>query len=94
MPELKPTTTDWRKTILSANVTLREVINCMNTSSLRIALIVKERNELEGTISDGDIRRGLLNGLALDSPIGSVMNRNALVVPSTMGREMVLQLMV
>jgi len=94
VPELKPTTTDWRKTILSANVTLREVINCMNTSSLRIALIVKERNELEGTISDGDIRRGLLNGLALDSPIGSVMNRNALVVPSTMGREMVLQLMV
>jgi len=92
--ELKPSTTDWRKTILSANATVREVIACMNVSSLRIVLIVNEGNELDGTVSDGDIRRGLLKGLTLDSPIDSVIHRGALVVPPTMGRDMVLQLMV
>ena len=92
--ELKPSVPDWRKTILSSSATLREVIKCMNLSSLKIVLIVKERYELEGTISDGDIRRGLLKGLTLDSPIDSVINRSALVVPSTVGREMILQLMV
>jgi dTDP-glucose pyrophosphorylase len=92
--ESRQSTTDWRKTILSANATLREVIDCMNLSSMRIVLIVNERNELYGTISDGDIRRGLLKGLSLDSPIDTVIHRRALVVPSTVGREMVLQLMV
>ena len=49
---------------------------------------------LEGTICDGDIRRGLLKGLDLNSPIASVIHRNALVVPPEMARGLVLQLMV
>jgi NDP-sugar pyrophosphorylase family protein len=36
----------------------------------------------------------LLKGLDLNSPIASVIHRNALVVPPEMGREMVMQLMV
>jgi NDP-sugar pyrophosphorylase family protein len=56
--------------------------------------VVNESGEIEGTISDGDIRRGLLKGLDLNSPITNVIHRNALVVPPEMGREMVMQLMV
>lgn len=84
----------WRKAILPAAATVQEVIRNMNTSSLRIVLVANERGELEGTISDGDIRRGLLKGLDLNSPIESVIHRGPLVVPPAMGREMVLQLMV
>lgn len=84
----------WRKGILPLNSTLRDVIGNMNMSSLRIVLVVNARDELEGTISDGDIRRGLLRGLDIDSPIESVVHRGALVAPPNMGRDMVLQLMV
>jgi len=56
-------------------------------------MVVNDLGELEGTISDGDIRRGLLKGLDLSSPIASVIHRNALVVTPEMGREVVLQLM-
>lgn len=56
--------------------------------------MVNAAGELEGTISDGDIRRGLLKGLGLTSPITNVIHRNPLVVPPDMGREMVKQLMV
>ena len=56
-------------------------------------MVVNHLGELEGTISDGDIRRGLLKGLDLNSPITSVIHRNALVVTPEMGREVVLQLM-
>lgn len=89
-------TTDnrWRKAVLPASATVQEVISNMNMSSLRIVLIANECGELEGTVSDGDIRRGLLKGLALSSPIESVIHRGALVVPPTLGRDMVLQLMV
>jgi dTDP-glucose pyrophosphorylase len=84
----------WRKAILSARATVQDVISNMNMSSLRIVLVLNEQGQLEGTVSDGDIRRGLLDGLTLKSPIESVIHRGAQVVPPTMGRDMVLQLMV
>ena len=49
--------------------------------------------KLEGTISDGDIRRGLLRGLDLNSPIESIVYRNPMVVSPDQGRETVRQLM-
>lgn len=61
---------------------------------MQIVVVVNERGELEGTISDGDIRRGLLKGLDLNSSIESIIHRNALAVPPELGREMVTQLMV
>jgi len=60
---------------------------------MKIVVVVNARGELEGTISDGDIRRGLLKGLDFNSPIESIIHRNALVVPPVLGRETVMQLM-
>jgi dTDP-glucose pyrophosphorylase len=84
----------WRKAILPAQATIQQVISNLDQVAIKIVLVVDEAGGLEGTISDGDIRRGLLNGLDLKSPITNVIHRNALVVPPEMGREMVKQLMV
>ncbi len=84
----------WRQAILPAHATIEQAIRNLDQVALKIILVVNERMELEGTISDGDIRRGLLKGLDLNSLISSVIHRNALVVPPEMGREMVMQLMV
>ena len=35
-----------------------------------------DQKRLLGTLTDGDIRRGLLNGFSLDSPVELLMNRN------------------
>ena len=84
----------WRKAILPPNATVQEAIRNLNFVSIKIVLVVNETGELEGTVSDGDIRRGLLKGLDINSLITSVIHRNALVVHPEMGREMVMQLMV
>ena len=84
----------WREAILPARSTIEQAIRNLDQVSIKIVLVVNEKGELEGTISDGDIRRGLLKGLDLNSPIASVIHRNALVVPLEIGREMVMQLMV
>jgi dTDP-glucose pyrophosphorylase len=84
----------WRKAILPAHSTIQQAIRNLDQVAIKIVLVVNEADELEGTISDGDIRRGLLKGLDLNSPIASLIHRNALVVPPEMGRDMVLQLMV
>lgn len=84
----------WRLAILPLNSTIQQAIQTLDRSALRIILVVNEGDGLEGTISDGDIRRGLLRGLDFASSISSVIHRNALVVPPEMGRDMVMQLMV
>lgn len=84
----------WRKAILPSHATIHQVIRNLDEVAIKIVLVVNETGELEGTISDGDIRRGLLKGLDLNSPITNVIHRNSLVVPPEMTRDMVMQLMV
>lgn len=84
----------WQQAILPARSTIEQAIRNLDQVAIKIVLVVNEKGELEGTISDGDIRRGLLKGLDLNSPIASIIHRNALVVPPEMGRELVMQLMV
>lgn len=83
----------WRDAILPVDATIQEAISNLDQVGIKIIMVVDEAKELLGTISDGDIRRGLLKGLHLDSPITEVIHRNAFVVPPEMGREMVMQLM-
>jgi dTDP-glucose pyrophosphorylase len=83
----------WRKAILPPDAIIQEAISNLDRVAIKIVLVVNAAGELEGTISDGDIRRGLLKGLDLNSSITNVIHRNALVVPPEMGREMVMQLM-
>jgi dTDP-glucose pyrophosphorylase len=84
----------WRDAILPANSTIQQAIRNLDQVAIKIVLVVNEINELVGTISDGDIRRGLLKGLDLNSSITKVIHRNPLVVPHGMERELVKQLMV
>jgi len=84
----------WRKAILPANATIEQAIRNLIEVSKRIVLVTNEAGVLEGTLSDGDIRRGLLKKLDLNSPIASIIRRNPLVVPPELERELVMQLMV
>ena len=83
----------WRRAILPVDSTIQQAILNLDQVAIKIVIVVNPAGELQGTISDGDIRRGLLKGLDLSSPIVSVIHRNAFVVPPEMGREMVMQLM-
>lgn len=84
----------WRKAILPRSATIGEVIHALDVVAFKIVLIANAEGVLEGTVSDGDIRRALLRGQDLSSPINTVMNRNAVVVTPELNRALVLQLMV
>ena len=83
----------WRKVVLSPNRTTRDAIANLNETGLQIVLVLDVGDVLLGTLTDGDIRRGLLRGLQLDSPVTAVMRSNSFVVPPEMGRETILHLM-
>jgi dTDP-glucose pyrophosphorylase len=92
--ETKVTTTDaWRAARITADATLQATIRNLDASGLQIALVVEPSGVLLGTVTDGDIRRGLLRGLDLSVSVDKIMYREPLVVPPALGRDTVLQLM-
>jgi len=86
-------TDSWRKALLPANATLHQAISCLDESTFQIAIVIDEDGRLLGTLTDGDIRRGLLRGLQMSSTVDSIIQREPLVVPPKLGRDIVLQLM-
>lgn len=83
----------WQRAILSINSNIEQAIYVLNEAALKIALITDAKGILIGTVSDGDIRRGLLQGLNLASPIESIIHRNAIVVSSELSHDSVMHLM-
>ncbi|OIQ03345.1 MAG: nucleotidyl transferase [Zetaproteobacteria bacterium CG06_land_8_20_14_3_00_59_53] len=83
----------WRQAIISHEATVQQAITNLNQVGIKIVLVVNAAGELEGTISDGDIRRALLKGANFESSVSEIIHRNALVAPPDMTRELVIQLM-
>lgn len=83
----------WRKAVLSFDATLHQAVKNLTESALQIILVTATEGQLVGTITDGDIRRGLLRGLDLKSPIDTVVQRQAIVAPVEMTRDAAVRLM-
>jgi dTDP-glucose pyrophosphorylase len=91
--ELSATDTRWREAVLAEDANIAQAIANLDQVAIRIVLVVDAAGALIGTLSDGDIRRGLLKGLDMHSPIANVINHSPFVVPPDLGRELVMQLM-
>lgn len=65
---------DWRSLLISANSPVQEAIKILDREALRIVLVVDDKHHLLGVVTDGDVRRGLLAHLSLDTPVSSIMN--------------------
>lgn len=53
--------------LVSPSATIREAMSCIDQNAKGIALVVDEEHRLMGTITDGDIRRAILEGVDLVS---------------------------
>lgn len=73
--------------------TLRDAIAAIDQGARQIALVVDETGFLVATVTDGDIRRGLLRGLGLDAPVAEVMNRNPITVRAADGLDIARRIM-
>ena len=67
---------DFEKLFVNLEANLREGISTIEKGQLKIALVVNEKKELIGLLSDGDVRRSLLNNISLNDPISKVMQSN------------------
>jgi dTDP-glucose pyrophosphorylase len=67
---------DFSKYTFPTSGTAREALQLINKLAIpNIAVfVVDEEQKLAGSLTDGDIRRGLLNGKTIDEPVSSFMN--------------------
>jgi len=91
---MKPKESTWSRAILPVESNIEKAILVLNEVALKIVLVIDANGVLVGTISDGDIRRGLLKGLNLSSPIKSIIHHGAIVASRELSRELVSQMMV
>lgn len=79
--------------VFSPTLTIKEAIHALDLNGKGILLIANTDHVLSGTVTDGDIRRGLLKGLNLDAEVKDILNRECMVVTPDIEKQQVLSLM-
>lgn len=64
---------------LKPTSTIKEALHAIDSGAMKIAVVVKEDDTLVGVLTDGDIRRGLLDGMGLDAKIKTIVKTDPVV---------------
>ena len=59
--------------LVGPNDTIRQAMSTVNEGGKGIVLIVNQNHHLVGTVTDGDIRRAILAGVALEEPVSKLL---------------------
>jgi len=73
---------NFKKLILKPHNTIQDAVKNLDKSGMKIILVLKN-NKFYGTVTDGDIRRGLLHGFSLNTPIEKILNKKAITCKSS-----------
>lgn len=65
-----------KQIMISPDMSIKDTLHVIDKAAKQIALVVDNDEKLLGTVTDGDIRRGIINGINMNSPIKEIMNRN------------------
>ncbi len=68
------------KYCVSSGEIVKDAIKILNTQKGKIVIVLNSENVVVGTITDGDIRRALLDGITVDYPVEKVMNKDFLFI--------------
>lgn len=85
---------NWENVLVSPSQTIREALKIIDKEASRIALVVTENKRLLGTITDGDVRRGLLNNSSMDEPVESIMNNTPVTLENGRSLESMRDIMI
>jgi dTDP-glucose pyrophosphorylase len=78
---------------VSERASVRDALLALEKGAAEIALVVDGADRLVGTLTDGDLRRALLAGAGLDTPLGAHVQRNFTAVSPQATRAEVIDLM-
>ena len=71
---------NWKKSILDSSVTIRGAFSNLEKTGLQIIFVCSKNKKLVGTVTDGDIRRGLMSGMSLNDKIIKIVNKEPVLI--------------
>ena len=77
---------------LSERASIKEALKVIGEGAIKLAIVVDDNDRLIGTLSDGDIRRGLLKGLGTNDPVKSLIVKEPIIIKNKESREKALKL--
>ena len=89
----KNQTPSWQQVLISGTSSITDAIRIIDQSTFQVAIVVGKDRQILGLITDGDIRRALLNTLSLDSQVCNIMNKNPMVCEGDLSTELATKLM-
>ena len=84
---------EWKNILIKHEQSIRDALELIDRGSLRIGFVVDDNNYLLGVVTDGDVRRGLLQNLTLESPVSKVMNTKPVTASIGAARKDLIKLM-
>ena len=78
--------------IVKESTSILEVLQIIDKSSKQLAIVVNENKKLLGTISDGDIRRALLNNISLNEPVKNIYFKTPTVASINNSKEEIINI--
>lgn len=87
-----PATPDFRKLRLPPEATIHDAMEVMTRPpGPSIVLVTGKADKLLGIVVDSDLRKAMLKGRGLDTPLSRVMNPRPFTLPHTLSREALTQ---
>ncbi|RDL44017.1 alcohol dehydrogenase [Marinomonas piezotolerans] len=83
----------WQKALISGSSSIKKALRIIDSEALRVALVVTPDRKLLGIITDGDIRRALLDGLSLEEPVSKIMNTSPIIASDSATKDQLVALM-
>ena len=77
---------------INSDATIKQAMKIISDGAIHIAVVVDKKEKFIGTLSDGDIRRGFLKGLDVNSPIKSIISKKPIFVKKNESKENILKI--
>lgn len=77
---------------VNENESIKTTVQAIDNGALGIAIIVNDDDRFVGLVTDGDIRRAILQGVQIEKPIKEIVNTNPVVIPDNLTEEELLAL--
>lgn len=84
---------NWKDAVISSKDTIRDAMRSIDRAGVRMAVVADAHFKLLGTVTDGDIRRGLLRNLEMSDLVSEIMSRSPLSARLETTREERLELL-
>lgn len=72
--------------------TVKQALKVISKGGIKIAIVIDKKGKFLGTLTDGDIRRGFLKGLGVNSSINSIYFKKPIIAKMTDTKEKLLKL--